>query len=461
MKARPLLRLSALIGALALVMLVGGYDTARAGTFNPTFEIEVVDNTPETPSDFKVTFGVPVGDVNFGGFVAFIPNDWGIVDGEAIDDGTEVGLVTADATLGLVNNPCAQNVPVEFKMYDASLDESDTVSFEDLDEDTTRDFAESNVNPDDLIPDAIYKYPEFIPRIFDEGQKPLRRSAGVSIVAGTPVLLQFLIFAPGTVLNENIPNDAELGFPSVTLLQNIGDPDVVPAPGVITDFCSPLTSINSTFGGTADAPLSMNPQNGTYTFTVIAAGQRDADNDGYENSLDTCAFITNIGDPRVPGNGDLDGDGLDAACDPNDDAATGGTNSDQDGDGYLNRQDNCPLVANGELNEEDASGNQEEDEDPGDAIGSPCDTNPTELDGELLLETLTIDVIVGDGTGPGGPPTNCPTCLLSGDDSQVDPPENDDGGGSSATLIIVIAAVIAAIVVIGGGAALMARRRGG
>jgi hypothetical protein len=71
-------------------------------------------------------------------------------------------------------------------------------------------------------------------------------------VAGTPVLLQFLVYEPGTLIDEDIPNDEELGFPTVTYLQAAGDPDIVPEPGVITDFCSPLVVTNTTLGVSTD-----------------------------------------------------------------------------------------------------------------------------------------------------------------------------------------------------------------
>ncbi len=137
-------------------------------------------------------------------------------------------------------------------------------------------------------------------------------------------------------------------------------------------------------------PLLTNPQDSTYTFTILAAGQRDADGDGYENGLDTCAFVANEGDPRIGGDGDFDNDGLDAACDPNDDEI----NSDQDLDGYLNRGDNCPLDANGE-NED----NQRDTDNDG--IGDTCDPNPDDIDaqGELFLTTVTQEFVVGTGTG--------------------------------------------------------------
>jgi hypothetical protein len=224
-------------------------------------------------------------------------------------------------------------------------------------------------------------------------------------------------------------------------------------------------------------PLSVSPAPGTYTFNVIAAGQRDADGDGYENSFDTCPYETNIGSPRITNDGDLDSDGLDAVCDPSDDPETGGTNSDEDGDGYLNRQDNCPRIANGE----DTTNQHDEDKDQ---IGDDCDTDKTVADGELIYYEPAPEIIIGGG-GPGGPPSveactfegeyicykagdqpvpntgnaNTPTPAPSGSDGPTATTigEKDDGGGSSAVIIVV--AVVAALAVVGGGAAFMMRRK--
>ncbi len=449
---KPLLSLGALAVTLAVVVLVGRADPTGAQTFNPEADFTVTNPEPEVPSDVIASFDLPIGDVNFAADINFFPREWGIIPGDEIPIGASVGTVTSGATLGLINSPCNQEVPVVFDMLNASLDRGDTVSMDDEDDSLTEDFAEDNDG--NGLDDAIDHYPDFIDRIVDE--QPIRRSAGITIVAGTPVLLQFLIFEPGTLVDDLIPTDEDLGYPSVTFLQDAGDPDLDPSPGVITDFCTPLTVLNLELGETADGdPIMVNPQSGTYTFTAIAAGLRDSDGDGYENTLDTCALDPNVGNPRVQVDGDLDVDGLDAACDPNDDPAAGGTDSDEDADGYSNRQDNCPLHANGEAEDNQA------DEDS-DQIGDACDPDPSVENGELSTVTIEKVVTIGDGTGPGGPPSAeaCPTCFVL-DENGSSVGDGDDGGSSSGIIIGIIVAVIAAVVIIGGGAAMMMRRREG
>jgi len=506
LRFKPLAAYGAVAAVAAFVMLLGSADSVGAqATFTPELNVTLATTDPEVSSDFTTTFNLPDGDVNFAGVVAFIPPEWGIVKGNTLPVGADVGNLRADATLGLINASCNQPVPVEFDMKNGSINRDDTVSFNDdeSDDDPDREFAETLI-PEKEIFEATVRYPEFLDRIVDA--QPIRRAVGVEAVAGTPVLLQFLIFPPGTLIDEEIPNDPALGYPSVTFLQNAGDDEAVPAPGVITDFCTPLATNNISFGfaqeGCSDKdsatgeslcepttdPLFVNPTDGTYTFTTIALGQRDADGDTYENSLDTCPLDPNVGNPRIPSDGDVDSDGLDQACDPDGDPSTG-TNSDQDLDGYLNRQDNCPLIANGE--QED----NQEDTDL-DQIGDACDPDPAVENGELSTATPVGEVVVGNGNGgePGEAPSEaaCPNCYRDGDDitdsrtrdehlaaltdvtpsgDAEDTPKpgedtpkpgetpvvDDDDGGSSAVPIVV--GVIAAVVIIGGGAALVMRRR--
>ena len=476
MKPRFMLITVVAISVFAFLLLL----SQAEGSFNPSLEVTIANPEAGANSDFSVDFNLPGGDVNFAGIVAFIPAEWQITPGEDVPIGAVIGTLTSQATLGLINGACNSGLTVEFTFLNSSVDTSDTVDFLDSDDNGTEDFIEDKDNSG--LPDVFEKYPDFITRVLvDDDDKPLtpiRRAAGLTIVAGVNVLLQFLVFEPGTFINENIANDEELGYPSVTLLQNIGDPDSDPIPGAITDFCTPLTTSNITFavsedngctdintpvdeldplceivgvvpmedGGTTDPDesghiLFANPDEGTYTFTTISAGQRDADGDGYENGLDTCAFAPNMGDPRVGGDGDFDNDGLDAACDPNDQE----TNSDQDLDGYLNRQDNCPLDANGE----DQDNQRDTDNDQ---IGDACDPNPDdeEPQGELLIDVITQDVTIG----PGAPGQETPPAGGTVGDE-------DDDGLSTGAIIGIIIAVIAGVLVVGGGAFYFMRRGGG
>src|SRR5207253_2755640 len=382
----------------------------------------------------------------------------------------------------------------------ATTDKSSTVSFKDLELEAgqtsekgfgTKDFAEDK-DGNGLL-DAIDHWPEFIDRVTGPVQ-PFRRSAGVATVAGIPVLLQFLVYNPGTTfdlpgedLEKLLPKDPALGFPTIVLLQDVGDPEIEPEPGPITDFCTPLTSTNIASGKVYDAdrdgtdnkhdscPYDAHPVMGTHDadFDFLdsqcdpddnadTGKNEDQDSDGTDNFADNCPLVANPDQKDTDGDGigDADGDGLDAACDPNDDPTSHGTNTDQDADGYLNRQDNCPLVPNGQESKDQPTGNQHDAD--FDQIGDVCDTSPDTPDGELLVKTLTADVTIGAG-GAGGPPTNCPDCEKPTDDPapkreslSPNPQTKEDNGGSDTTTYLIIGgAIAAAVVVLGGGATLL------
>jgi hypothetical protein len=130
---------------------------------------------------------------------------------------------------------------------------------------------------------------------------------------------------------------------------------------ITSDLCTPLSLVNTSLGVGLDnpntaadeggVPLMTNPQGaGDYVFKNLSWSQPDADDDGIENWLDTCAFAPNTEDVDGRTN-DADNDGLDGACDPeplnpSPTAPFLGV-SDQDLDNYANRTDLCPLDQNG------------------------------------------------------------------------------------------------------------------
>jgi Thrombospondin type 3 repeat len=459
----PLAALVIVVGAIALV------GSARADPrSDPSFSVALTQPAPQAPSELTLSFKLDSG-YQLSTAVIYIPFDWGVVPGEQIPVGTKVAVTDSVDTFGLINSACNQALAIHFDFFNATLDPSRTVSIKDREweqpVDTSapgfgmQDFAEDK-DGNSLL-DAIDRYPDFLDPTFGD-DRPIARMAGVAINAGVPRLLQFLIFAPGSRINlpddlagQAIADAAQSGYPMLMVMQDFRNPDTPHQPDPITDYCTPLDMALSFFPADGGG-LLVNPQSGSYGFTFVGLSKRDADGDGYENSLDTCPFVPNVGDPRALNSGDVDGDGMDVACDPNDEVQEGGSNVDEDGDGYLNRQDICPLVQypgtfdlpQGEQTDQDF-----------DDIGDECDTNPGSPDGEALVSVKTAEVVVGDAAGSGGPPkaAACPHCYRLGD---ATPEEAEGEGGQLAVAIGLIGVGAgAAAIVAGSGTVYLIRRR--
>jgi hypothetical protein len=412
-KVPALASLAVLIVVASSLTLISSDRAAAAGSFNPTGTLTLSNGSPGANANLIGHFEVLAPDYNFGAVINFTPEEFMVAPGADINDGDGAVFLSSEATLGLINGPCAPSgLRPEFQMMDATVDTGGaTVTFEDdNDPGTTGEiFEDDNA---DTIPNGVQKYPDFLLRIFP-GLAPHARFYGQTNVVGTDVSLNFVVFAPGTTFPRttgDFVTDPALGYPSVTILQNLGDPDIVIEPGPITDFCTPLKSDTATCGVTQtksamtrDNPcpsssgdaVRANPSTaGTYNFVTFAGSQRDGDGDGYENGFDTCPFdINKDGDPR--GSADPDFDAIDSSCDPNPAAKCGpgmaGPAGDCDNDGFSNRGDNCPLIDNAD---------QVDDLDNGDGIGDACDENPNALDGEPIIKCSVFPVNVGAAGTP-------------------------------------------------------------
>jgi hypothetical protein len=334
-------------------------------------------------------------------WVQFIPPDWFVAADATVPDGAHVGDIWTGVNLGLLNGPCNSWLPINFRMLECTTNTALTVSWAD-------GFDDADTNG---LPDACDRYPDFLNTLYP-GITPRARYYAQASVAGTATSLNVVVFEPGTALPGLPSFDPSLGYPSVVISD---DPTGAPAPSAVTDVCTewqrnehywPRSGDNpDTLANENDFLLRRNPSGwDNYDFVTFARTLPDADDDAIENRLDTCPFNQNWDENPRSGNGP-DDDGLDSVCDPEWDV----TNTDQDGDGYLNRGDNCPLVANGCSDPAcgptwNAAWDNQADND-GDGIGNACDTEgngPDVVDGAQsdFWSDFWVEV-TGDSDGDG------------------------------------------------------------
>ncbi len=427
-------RLWLLSSIVVAVMLAGSWPTGTAGAggdFNPTLTVSVTNPAADSPTNDNIGLTIPSGDLNYSLALGFEPPAWQVTPGSDIKLGVPHASSDVVLQVGLMNAPCNLPLALHFDLLNATTDRTRTVTYED-------GFADDN---GDGNVDFIDMYPDFNDRVLGPAQ-PYLRLVGIADVAGTKLLLQAMSYRAGTTVMGRA-FDPALGEPVVTLLNNTGDPLASPAPNALTDTCSPLQTTTIGFGTAPDGTVQIKApaQPGTYTWRWLFVAQRDADGDGHENALDPCPLTADPGwNPRAAtaaGPADVDGDGLPSSCDPNDRLAL----DDQDGDGYLNRGDNCPLVANGVAQAGTAAGNQTDTD--GDGIGDACDPHPTsaQTEGAAAEVLLSQDVTIG---GTAAPAAEAPLVRA------IAPPETGTAGlseGESAAgwwFVAVGAAVLAA-----------------
>jgi hypothetical protein len=422
------------LGAIAAVLLLvlvlypAGGGPAGATTLAPAYGVSLSSSSPGANANITLDYWADSPDALETHHVTFIPAAFGVANDAAVTNGAKVGLVLLSVTESRSNGNCGEGSFLSMDLLDATTDTNNTLP------DTPRipdpgwpGFADTNSNG---LPDAVDKYPTFLKNLFPGLTPRSRAYAGDTDGSGVKRVVNVLVFDPGTALPGMSPIDASLGYIEVVVLQ---DPTAPPVAGsLITDSCTPFHIIRQELGKTSDNLATpgnegnqvyrTNPaSDGTYTFMEYGRTIRDLDSDGIENTLDSCPSVsTPSWNPRVndfaydpdldgiPGQDDFPpGEQLKAGtgCDPT--PLTNTNAGDHDGDGFLNRQDNCPLVANPTQADSD-----------GDGIGDACDTVPVAPDGHLHEVCVTADVVVGAGGPPAAPA--CPEFVLDMDNDGYD-----------------------------------------
>jgi len=338
------------------------------------------------------------------------------------------------------------------------------------------------------IPTYCDHYPAYLNDMFNNIRPRARYMGHQVVVADAPAtMLDFVIFNP-EALSGQPGIVGQMGDTYGFIGFVVPDNPIAPtSPSTITDFCAPLTRL-ATVKGVTDGSYTVTPGpepyevdrtgqcgdamdndgdtwvddgclvfssagpyyvryanaaalsgllgTGTHVIRAYDQSQRDVDDDGISNNLDSCPYTPN-------NNFDGDGDGIDSTCDPDDTTASPGApppngsdddgdtwvdedpvdNADNDGDTvidedgecavtsgipdedqdcYPNRQDNCPLLANKQADTDTPPGQAAPDLGPPlDAIGDVCDAQPATPDGHFHTALVHSYVCIG-GTDTDG-----------------------------------------------------------
>jgi hypothetical protein len=412
-----------------ITLALAGSNASHATSFAPTgYLITLTDSATSANSNITVDYTLDSPNSLEAAHASFIPATFGVTNGTSVPNGAVVGSLSITTTESNSNSSCSNQGFLGYELLDASTDTSagNTLS------DTPRIPSASwpgflDSSPSNGLPDAVDKYPNFLKTLYP-GLTPRSRAFG-SVGSGVATInraVNVLVFDPGTPL-PGLTFPASMGYIVVVVQQ---DPTAPPATSVISEACTTFQYIRQDKGLTDDNSNTIaneggvvyrsNPSSdGSYTFMEYLRSRRDHDSDGIENELDSCPFVSTptwnprINDPvfdfdgdGIPGQDDLGQSGeqllAGSGCDPTPLTA----NTDADGDAYLNRQDNCPLTANGTAQDNQADADR-------DGIGDLCDVLDNAADGHLHEVCATSNVGIGSGGSPS--PPACPEMVLDMD----------------------------------------------
>ena len=466
------------VAALILGVLAGSGSQSSAQVFEADTTFSLSNVTPGAVADTTSSISVPADNLNLGGGSGHIaPQATLHPGGSAPALGDIVGTSSSTSNLGLSNLGCGTSFANPFVLMNAVPNDSAGNIDVDLnppaggtgklaplmaDNGAGADGTPAAQSPVNELPGQVDRYPAFLETQYN-GVFPDVRYAGALVVSNTAVTINVLTFGPGDLSAFAAPNPlydlapARMGYATQVVL---GDPTTPPVPSPITDLCAPITNTSTLFGNTRDNPCLVslsctttgqvntpcpvtgpgncaslapttriryqNPSCAAATtecvrlFFGIQFSQRDSDNDGIENSLDTCpnTATTSAFDPRTtapdgdddPDSDALPGGGPAGGCDPTPAVNTNSGNHDGDtfpanGEQWVNAGENCPLVANGDQAETEVP---EPDNiarprggPPTDGLGDACDGPEVGADCTDAVDD-DADGLVNDGCPAGG-----------------------------------------------------------
>ena len=366
-------------------------------------------------SNTSITLDLPSTDLNFSRQVTLVPSSVSIAGGGSIPAGTKIGGVHEVSTLGIANATCSSVQTTDVVLFNVALPNnpgsplaSSNLAYPRA-AGTLNRFGGWAIGATASSPGgisfgvdgghaggtsvAVQNYPRYLLDAFNS-LVPTAAYGGLTQVQGEWQPYYLLQFSPGQL--QALPSpysllNAAMGQP---LVRVTGDPTAVPSISAITDTCSPSSSVTMLLGKDPTATYTratspITPETTAYYMQYLSS-VRDTDQDGFENTLDTCPLSPDAGSPKS-GGGDTDLDGIDAACD-----VSLFNGADVDGDGYFNREDNCPLLSNSsQADSEPASttdGGPQKD-----GIGDSCDNGVIAVTQNGQAVSISMSSAVANG----------------------------------------------------------------
>lgn len=356
--------------------------------------------TAGSATSTTATYSAPIGNLNPYTLVTFLPT---LKTTGATGD--RLAGARLNATIGVANGPCVTALQLDFVLY--KVDPASAPSYP-LAPGTANRFLDWRVGSTALPGDGgiiagvdvnhagpasrpLTNIPQYVLDAFSPATPTAVYGGLTNTGLGEWMPLYMVQFGAGglsTAPGVYSTMTSSMGFPLVWVL---GDPTASQqSPSNPSDICDTL-NITTTLLGTT------NPAAGTAMFLQYAASERDLDQDGFGNAIDTCPYnAAPAENPRnALGVNDTDSDGVMNSCDTNlPDAA----DADVDNDSFDNRLDNCPQIANATQAESETA--VPADLGPrSDALGDACDgaQGGPAADGTITITQNGKAVTVGVG----------------------------------------------------------------
>jgi hypothetical protein len=319
-----------LVVCALLLLFLAPADGAKATYWQVWYILGSRDSTPGANAGTWTNFTLAYSDNNFDTILSAVgaPDEQIALDSE-IPDGTNVGDITNNIYLSILNQPCEEK-EVFMPFMDCTTDTVDTVPWvgvgnnlvhdndNDMNEDGSAapnhdgnctngiddgdgDTLVDNADPDCIneakdnnnLPTYCDHYPAYLNDMFNNIRPRARYMGHTVVLADAPAsMLNFVIFNPEAL--SAMPTVAgtlgdTYGFLDFVVLDN---PTQAVSPSTITDFCSPLQSL-PTLLGTTDGSYTVMPGPEPYEPTPQCGDGADADGDGWND--DGCLVKSTAG----------------------------------------------------------------------------------------------------------------------------------------------------------------------